>query len=282
MRSMIVNILLLSLALIGGAAVIPRVSMERDVLRREEGIGFVIPSSVAKIAALEFKGIFSDIIFSKTMTYYGGKAIRKEELTDAEWEWIYENMDVATDLDPYFLDPYYFGSVNMAWDGNKVKQANTLLEKAFKNRDWDWTIPFYLGFNYFYFLQDNDKAASYLMEAAKRPGSGAILPTFAARLAYKGKRTENSVIFLQEILSKTEDESLRYIYEERLRALKGVLFLEKAVSAYEQRFNRKPGKLTDLIAEGVISEIPRDPYGGEFYIDADGSIKTTSDMMHKK
>lgn len=282
MRSMIVNILLLSVALIGGAAAIPRVSMERDLLRREEGISFVIPSSVAKIAALEFKGIFSDVIFSKTMTYYGGKVIRKEKLTEAEWEWIYENMDVATDLDPYFLDPYYFGSVNMAWEANKVKEANALLEKAVRYRSWDWTLPFYLGFNHFYFLQDNEKAASYLMEAAKLPGSSALLPTFAARLAYKGNKTENAIIFLEESLRNTEDESTRWIYGERLKALKAILFLERAVAAYEKRFDRRPAGLSDLIKEGIIKGIPPDPYGGEFYIDADGSIKTTSELVFKK
>lgn len=281
MRSLIVSLLFISLALIGSLAAIPRVSTERDALRREEGIGFVIPSSVARIAALEFKGIFADVIFSKAMTYYGGKLTRKEELTDADWEWIYENLDLATDLDPYFLDPYNFGAMALAWDGKKVEKANALLEKATKNRDWDWTLPYYLGFNYFYFLQDNEKAASYLMEAAKRPGSSASIPTFAARLAYKGKRTENAVIFLQQVLKKTEGESLRYIYEERLKALNGILYLERAASAYEQRFNRKPEKLTDLIANGVIREIPKDPYGGEFFIDADGSIKTTSNLVHK-
>ncbi|MBI5874330.1 MAG: hypothetical protein HZB81_00510 [Deltaproteobacteria bacterium] len=278
-RSLIIPIFAISLALIGSAFTIDKVSSERTELRQKEGIGVVMPSAVARIAALEFKGILADVIFSKAMTYYGGKIIRQEKLIDEEWNWIYRNMDVATDLDPYFLDPYYFGAMTLAWDANKVKESNILLEKAFKYRYWDWTIPFYLGFNHFFFLQDNEKAAYYLMEGTKRPGgSGGLLPTLAARLSYQGKRTENAIVFLQEILNKTEDENIRWIYERRLNALKGILFLERAAEIYQNRLKKPPAKLDELIAKGIIQEIPQDPYGGKFYIDKDGSIKTTSEL----
>ena len=271
---------LVSLALIGSIFAISRVSLERDKLHQKEGIGLVMPSQVAQIIALEFKGLFADIIFSKAMTYYGGKLIRAEKLSEEEWDWIYRNMDTATDLDNYFLDPYYFGATNLVWGANKVKEANLLLEKAFKYRDWDWTIPFYLGFNYFYFLQNNEKAAFYLMESAKRGAANSLIPTLAARLAYQGKRTENAIIFLQEIIRKTDDETLKKAYETRLDALKAILFLERAAAAYKERFNKMPETVDDLTAKNVIREIPEDPYGGKFYIDKDGSIKTTSELRY--
>ena len=64
---------LVSLALIGSIFAISRVSLERDNLRQKEGIGLVMPSQVAQIIALEFKGLFADAVFSRAMTYYGGK-----------------------------------------------------------------------------------------------------------------------------------------------------------------------------------------------------------------
>ena len=277
-RSLILSILVISLAIVGNVFALKTVSLEREKLRREEGIGLVMPSAVARIAALEFKGIFADIIFSRAMTYYGGKLIRNEVITEEEWDWIYKNMELATDLDNYFLDPYYFGAVNLSWGANKVKEANALLEKAFKYRDWDWTIPFYLGFNHFYFLQDNEKASFYLMESARRGKSGSLIATLAARLAYQGRRTENAIIFLQEIIKKTDDDIVKKSYETRLNALKVILFLERAVAVYQDRFKKQPERLDELIAKGVITAIPKDPYGGKFYIDKDGSIKTTSEM----
>ena len=74
-RSLIISILVISLAIVGSVFALKTVSLEREKLRREEGIGLVMPSAVARIAALEFKGIFADIIFSRAMTYYGGKLL---------------------------------------------------------------------------------------------------------------------------------------------------------------------------------------------------------------
>ena len=255
MRPVIITVLIAALAAAGMNIVIGNLSQERETHRQSYGPGTVIPSAVAKIVSLDFKGIFSDMIFFKGLMFYGGKILREEALTKEEWEWFYQSMAVATDLDPYFLDPYYLGAMNLAWQANQVDKANTLLEKAMHARTWDWTIPFYLGFNYFYFYQDNEKAANYLMEAAKRPGgSPGIAPTMAARLAHAGGRTESAVAFLEDMLAKTDHEPTRYIYGLRLNALKRVLYLEKAVEHY-----RKDGgsKRPDHRRPGVGKPAPR-------------------------
>jgi hypothetical protein len=230
------------------------------------------------VVALEFKGILADVIFSRTMTWYGGKVIRDEKLSAEEWDWIYANMDVATDLDPYFNDPYLFGAVNLAWEADQVEAANALLEKALEKRDWDWSIPFYLGFNHFYFLQDNSRAAAYLMQASERPGGSGVLAQLATRLLYQERNTENAIIFLREIIRKTEEGQTRDIYLIRLEALEGILLLERAVATFSERHGRKPAALDELVEAGILRALPRDPYGGRFYIDADGAIKTTSEL----
>ena len=197
MRKLLIPLLVLGLSLIGYAFALTRVSPERNALRQEQGIGTVVPSPVARIIALEFKGLFADVIFSRAMTYYGRKIMKNEHLTSEEWDWLFKSMMAATDLDPYFFDPYYFGAMNLAWEARRVTEANALLEKAFRCRHWDWNFPFYLGFNYFYFLNDSEKASYYLLEAAKRPGgSRGLVPTLAARFAQKAGRTEIAVLYL--------------------------------------------------------------------------------------
>jgi hypothetical protein len=279
MRSSVIVIIILSFALAANSVAINNVSRERDTLKKEEGVGLLFPSSIARIIAMEYKGLLADFIFTRAQTYFGGKLIHNEKLSEDEWDWFYKSADLATDLDFYFLDPYYSGAINLAWEAQKVKEANLLLEKALRYRAWDWTIAFHLGFNHFYFLQDNEQASAYLMEAARRPGgSRGFAPTLAARLAYKGKQTENSVLFLEEMLRKTDDEKTRYIYEMRLNALKRILYLENASDFYKKKFGRFPKDLNQLVTAKFIKEIPRDPYGGKFYVEADGTIKTTSDL----
>ena len=257
-----------------------RAAHQRKTLPKNEDYGYVMPSPILKITALEFDGLASDFLFLQALVFEGSTFERKERPRVKEWEyrWMYNTLSASTDLDPYFFDPYYFGNANLTWEGNLIRETNTMLDKGSRFRDWDWMLLFYIGFNNFYFLQENDKASEYLMEASKRPNSPSLLPTLAARLAYKAKKTENAIIFLDEILKKTEDEAIKKAYEKRLNALKGILFLERATAAYQDRFKRPPEKIDVLIAKGVINEIPQDPYGGEFYIDKDGSIKTTSEL----
>jgi hypothetical protein len=160
-----------------------------------------------------------------------------------------------------------------------IKETNALLEKGARYRDWDPLIPFFIGFNYFYFLQENDIASTYLMEASRRPGASPIFASLATKLAYKSQRTENAIVFLEEILKKMNDETLKKEYETRLEALNDVLSLENAVNTYKKKFGRIPGCLDDLIKKGIIQEIPKDPYQGEFYIDPQGTVKTTSEYL---
>ena len=279
MRSLLIAIFVLSLALAANSVAISRVSRERDTLRKEEGVGLLFPSSVSRIVALDYKGLLADVLFSRAQTFLGGKLIRKEKLSQEEWDWIYKSADIATDLDPYFLDPYYFGAMNLAWDAQRVNEANSLLAKALHYRTWDWTIPFYLGFNHFYFLQDNEKASEYLMEASHRPGASSMMVDLAVKLSHKVNRTENAIIFLENILKRTDDERLRREYETRLVALKRLLYLEKGIAFYRKKFGRNPQKLEELIQRQIMKEIPADPYGGIFHLDTQGRVNSTSNFI---
>ncbi len=87
-----------------------------------------------------------------------------------EWQWLDKVLTASTDFDPYFVDPYVFANANMTWEGGMIRETNAPLEKGTQYRDWDWT-PFFAGFNSFFFLHDNAKAAEYLVTASQRAGS---------------------------------------------------------------------------------------------------------------
>lgn len=277
-------LILLSVLLPAHLLTLSIVTGERRMLPRGEGKAYVLPSPILKITTLEFDGLASDFMFLQALVFHGGTFERKERprVKEWEWRWMLNTLNASTDLDPYFLDPYYFGNANLTWEGGLVKETNAFLEKGMTHRDWDWMLPFFIGFNHFYFLQEDAKASEYLMEAFRRPGASPMLASLATRLAYKGKRTENAIIFLEEILKRTEDEVLRRHYEKRLEALKAILFLERAVGIYKDRFGREPSDLKGLIERGIINQLPEEPYGGEFYIDKDGSINTTSRLMDQE
>jgi hypothetical protein len=256
----------------------------RKELPLPENHGYVLPGPLLQLITGEFRGLAADFCFLQGLVAYG-RTLEKDSSEGEKrqtWQRVYRLMDASTDLDPYFFDPYYFANASLGRNPAMVPQINAMLEKGLEYRKWDWMLPFYLGFNYFYYLHDNMQAAEYLMMGARRPGAMPLLATLAARLAYQGNRTENAVVFLRGILSRTKDEQTRELYRTRLEALEKILYLEQAVAAYRQLCGREPRKLLELRASGVIPSIPEDPYGGTFYLAQDGSVQSTSGLTYVK
>jgi hypothetical protein len=258
-----------------------KTDIESKTLPSDAGGWFVLPSPVLKITSFEFKGIVSDLLFIKAMVFMGSTYERNEEprLKPEKWQWLDKVLTASTDLDPYFIDPYYLANAHLTWDGGLVRETNLLLEKGIRYRDWDWILPFYAGFNSFFFLHDSAKAADFLVIASKRPGPSEQLLSLASRLAYKDKKTENAILFLEAVEKKTENERLKNEYQTRVHALQVRLFLERSLLIYKEKFRRVPVSLQRMIEKGILKEIPRDPYGGKFSISPDGEITCTSDYL---
>lgn len=253
----------------------------RSQARSEIEAGYVLPSKFSRILALGYQGLFSDYLFLKSLTFYGERQMQQRPFSDNDWQYLAETLDVVTDLDPYFFDPYIFSEGAFAWDG-KVEEANRLLEKGRRARDFDWRIPYFVGFNYFYFLHDYEQGGAYIMEAAKLPGSPDFLPTLGARLAYYGGKSETGILFLKGMLAETEDPRLRSSLEMRLIALERAVAIEKLIERFKAERGAAPVRIEDLVAEGFIDRLPEEPYGGEWVILKTGRVFSTSKFAQAK
>jgi len=272
------SFLVLVFCIAGYALIFPFFEKHRYPERQVQARELILPPHVMKLLALEFRTVTADFLFARASQYYGGRSYRPWAWTKNDYAWLYNNLRVTTELDPYFEDPYYFGNAIFTWDVGAVNEANSLLEKGVRARTWDWQLPFYLGFNKFYFLHKNKEAADDLLLASKRQGAYDFLPTLAARLYNSEGRTEAAIVFLTAFLKNERDAKIRGKYAIRLEALKRMLFIERAVARYKNKTKKPPRNLQALVQSGIISEIPEDPYGGKFYLNRDGSIKTTSKL----
>jgi len=243
---------------------------------------YTTPSKITGPASLEFKGIVSDFLFLKMITTIGGKIGDKEELTSRHSNFIYNSADIITDLDPHFWDAYLFADMSLTWGFGEFNKANELLIKAQKHRTQDYKVPYYIGFNYFYFLKDNINGAKYLMQAARLPDCPAYIPGLASRLSVYSLQHRTAILFLKDILQKTQSQSGSKHLSLRLKTLIILDTLEKNVDEFKKKMGYYPKTITDLVEHHIISTIPEDPYGGEFYIFGKGRVFTTSDMIRKK
>jgi hypothetical protein len=275
-RSFLVGVLLITFCV--HVFTLAKAADAKKRLPLNDGETFVIPSPILKIAMLEFQGIASDVLFIEAMVFIGETQQRKEtpRVKAWEWNWLNKILDVATDLDPYFFDPYYYANAFLPWDAGMVKETNKLLAKGSQHRDWDWMLPFFIGFNDFYFMQNDSEAAEYLMEASRRPGGDPLLASIASRLAFKENRTKTAIYFLEETAKYTEDSNLKDRFETRIKALQSIENLDSSVTLFTKKFKRVPSSIDELVTKNIINQLPHDPYGGTYYIANDGKVRTTT------
>lgn len=249
--------------------------------RRSTQAGFVLPSKFSRILAVGYKGLLSDFQMLKTITFYGERVVLQEQLSEDDVLYIVAGLDAVTDLDPYFLDPYIFTEGVLAWDAGNLDEANRILSRGMEARPEDWQIPFFIGFNYFYFLGDNATGAEYLMRASRLPGAPDFLSPLAARLGYYGGKAKTAIMFLQGILAQTSDEGLRTRLSLRLLALKRADAIEEGLEAFKLGEGRMPVALPELVAKGYLETLPLDPYGGQWVILENGRVFSSSRFVEQ-
>lgn len=255
---------------------------QRETILSSSFVEYTMPSKIIGPASLEFKGLASDFLLFKFMTFMGGKVAFKNVISETQWEHLTRTLDTITDLDPYFWDAYLFSEVFLAWDAKRYEDANRLLLKGAKYLTDNYRIFYYLGFNYFYFLKDNENGRKYLMEAAKRPECNSYVANLAARLSVYSFKHQDGIAFLKEMLKETRDKTTYNMFKKRIQTLEKMAFLEEKITEYKKMYSRYPSTLDDILQSGLISTIPKDPYGGQFVIMPNGRIYTTSNMVDKK
>lgn len=256
------------------------ISLEKSRLTkpavREEKI--FLPEPFLKIFSGEFKGILADFLIINLSSYYGGIIMEKKEAIEKEFQYMYRVLKSASALDPYYFDTYYFTQSILAWDARMPDKAIEILKIGSEKRKDDWIIPYWIGFNYYYFLQDKKNASLFFKDASLRPNASDLIASMAIISEYEGGETEMAILFLEDMIKRTDDEYKRSKFIIRLDALKKIRFLEKAVDLYRKKFGKYPREISELVKENIINDIPKDPYGGKFYIDEHGKVKTTSNL----
>lgn len=251
-------------------------------MRRSAPPGYTMPAAFSRVLAVGYQGLLSDYEFLRAITFYGDRSVNEERMSAEDWDFFAYSLDVVTDLDPYFLDPYVLGEGLLTWDAQRFDTANALLRKGMKYRNWDWQLPYYVGFNHFYFLKDYAAGSKYLMQAAEMPGSPAFLKTLAARLAYYGGKSKTALLFLQQMMAQSNSETLKQRMQKRLLALERAVKIEEALQGYRNATGSDPDNLDTLVQRGYLQEIPQDPYGGEWGILRNGRIYSTSKFVDPK
>jgi tetratricopeptide (TPR) repeat protein len=228
-----------------------------------------------KVAVLGYRQIASDLIWLKAVQYLG-----EINPTPEGWLWAYHVMDVVTDIDPQFVAAYEAGGAVLGVWAQRVQESIMLLEKGVRHNPNVWTLPFYLGYDYFYELHDPATAAKYFRMASALPGAPAYLPKLAARMTVEAGDPAAALEFLARLHAQMQDERLREALVQRMKEViieRDIRFLEEGVRRYRAQYKRWPAALEDLVRRGIITAIPTEPLGGTYVLGSPpGTVKSTA------
>ena len=275
-RSSARSLLAVLASLAGYALLVPWVGQYLTAEYRRVSIEHPLSYKVLKAISLDQRMIVGQFKVAKVVTYYGGRSPEvSQKFGRDDYFLMFRNLDAAIRLDPYNIDAYYFAQAALTWEVKEYAAANALLEFGMKYRTWDYLLPFFAAFNYSYFLKDHANAAVCYRRAAEISGSDLFM-RLASRSYYESGRTEDAIAYLKVLISSSKNEALKQMLVKRLKALTGVRIIEEARDLYRNRFGSPPQSVEQLKGSGVLRRLPVDPYGGAFFIDAEGQVRSTS------
>ncbi len=175
-------------------------------------------------------------------------------------------------LNPAHEDNYYIAAAILPWHG-EVDATQNILRRASDARPFDWQPAFYYAFNEMHFLKNSVRGAEWLRIAADHAQDEMEqiqLQQMAANWASKGEDIGLAVRLHRAMAQQTRHKAFASFLEKRALRLENLLALETAIGAFRNAEGRHPERLEELVTEGLLPAIPRDPFGSHYMIDQAG------------
>lgn len=210
--------------------------IEYEIVKHPE----LIPNkNIAKNTSFWYSNLKADIYWLETIQYIGSNAISSEYK-----KYLYEMLDIITELNPYFEKPYIIWQLllpnyndryeNLSdekqnenilqWEKiwlkwiknfcdtkkielikNEVDLKKIWSNKEFKNPCKSFDIPFWMGYIYYYYLKDPIKASLYYKIASANENALEWSKIMAAIMSWKWWDREKSIMMFL-ILSDNSTE----------------------------------------------------------------------------
>jgi hypothetical protein len=117
------------------------------------------------------------------------------------------------------------------------------------------------------------------MVLAKNEDAPAYASMLATRVLAQSQSFDVALEFMDLMIEAAVDEMERGLLEKRIKEIKleeVLTVLDKSIEVFYGRYGRFPKTPEELIAAGVVSSLPEEPFGEEFYIGEEGKMYSTS------
>ena len=265
---------LVIIAALLGVAVGSEVELGR--ISREDPLGrelLYLPSpEMLKIMSLGNSGLVADILYLWSIQYYS--MFRPHE----RFLYLETIYNLITDLDPLYFDAYRIGALIMQiqTSGDQVQLKETvrrLFDKGLENLPESWQLAEAAAWDLFMHFHDQEAALHYAEIAAVHPGAPARINRMVG--VWRDKEhawtIDDSIEYWRRAVNDAEDEydrtmSVSHLYDAVTAKDRGVL--EAVLAYYSERYGSCARSWEELIAAGLIGEVPLDLMGNPYGIDS--------------
>lgn len=226
--------------------------------------------------ALGFTNLVADSYWIRSVVYYGGRLHENRERPDAPpvgFDALFPLLDLVTSLDPHFKVAYRFGAIFLteAYPNGPGRPdlAIQLLQRGIDRDNGRWEYFHDIGFVYYWWLHDYQKAADWFLRGSERPGAAEWLkPLAATTLATGGQRSTSRQLWSE--LLKSDMSFIHRQAEIRLLQLDAIDMITELTPVLQRFINREhriPNSWQELAQAEHLARVPADPTGVPFVFD---------------
>ncbi|MBU4408454.1 MAG: hypothetical protein KJ772_07125 [Proteobacteria bacterium] len=207
-----------------------------------------LPPAIQKIALGYLRQLGGEIQFIKASVFYGGVKPGRDPLEYADP--IAQHFTAAATLHPHFIDTYFLCQAILPHiNKDYTRYANTVLARGMTALPDNFVLPFFAGFNHFYYLDEPLEAARLFYLAAAKPNGPPVLEHLANILSAEGGNIYAALIGLRGMYASEKDEQIKMRYAEEIAAFEKAVTVLEAIRRHEKMKGTPPAALTDLVPD---------------------------------
>lgn len=222
---------------------------------KEIYLPYAPPANLQKVVLGYLTPLGAELQYSTLMVYVGTILDRfGTKKLDSEQNSLGYNFENIVKMYPQFIDTFFFCQAILPYSSKEsaitASEIHLLGEKTHKD---SILLPFFAGFNYFYFAEMNEKAAEILFRVSQKDGAPGWLGHLAAVLRAEEGNIEAGLFSLKVLLNTTSDESEKKRLTDDIDVFERALEVEQAIKRYESSEGKPLDQLVDLVPNYLTS-----------------------------
>lgn len=263
-KKIVIVILILScLAFMG-------LKLRLDTIPRSQVIGssfnYIPTGKFLKYATFGYSNIVADLIYMWSIQYFSDQRIPNR------FEFLDHVYSIIAELDPHYVDSYIIGAIFAFYDAKDLNTCYKILDRGLEKNPDQWVFPFAAG-HYAQNVNDIHKAQMYFKKAMDIDGAPIYTRHLYADSFFEQNDFRSALKIWAEVYKTAEaagDKRILKIASNHLYKNTAALHLQAislALRNYQAKFGRYPDKLEQLVAAGLLREIPQDLDGEDYKYD---------------